>query len=404
MAVSLQQGWALRRILVSALAIGLLILVACGGAGSGPLSPTSLSTGTALPTASPSSGYQFLYRQFGSEQDTIWRVDPAAPGQRVRVAEIPHRSGWGIVPSLSPDGRFLSYTSYPDGATDPASQSEVYVLDLESGGSDLVAQEVDLRFSPLWSPDSNSLLVRRATDAQVMILQIDLSGADVADRVVILLQADLAEVLTFAPVGFVEDGGSFYVAQVQGGSGRGTSLGAQELAVTPPADPASQAVLVVRLSEDGIARDYDLSPDSSRLAFLAQELVEGRLRFRAFVADLAGGRVLPLSTYGLGDGDHLGPLWHPDGSRVAVGQSSATGRNAAVALVSVDGADLSFLPSPDLGFDLPLSWAPDGSFLAVITMDGDSPGKRVLVLVSAAGQRIALGDGVDAVALGWVRR
>ena len=161
MAVSLQQGWALRRILVSALAIVLLILVACGGAGSSPLSPTSLSTGTALPTASPSSGYQFLYRQFGSGQDTIWRVDPAAPGQRVRVAEIPHRSGWGIVPSLSPDGRFLSYTSYPDGATDPASQSEVYVLDLESGGSDLVAQGVDLRFPPLWSPDSNSLLVRR---------------------------------------------------------------------------------------------------------------------------------------------------------------------------------------------------------------------------------------------------
>ncbi|MEE8370179.1 MAG: hypothetical protein V3S00_05360, partial [Dehalococcoidia bacterium] len=102
MAAPLRQGWTLRPILAAALVIVLLALAACDGAGSGSPTLTPLPTGTALPTATPSSDYQFLYRQFGPEQDTIWRVDPASSGQRARVAEIPHRSGWGIVPSLSP--------------------------------------------------------------------------------------------------------------------------------------------------------------------------------------------------------------------------------------------------------------------------------------------------------------
>jgi Tol biopolymer transport system component len=320
------------------------------------------------------------------------------------VAEISHRGGWGIVPSLSPDGRLLAYTSYPDGAIDPASQSELYVLDLESGGSDLVAEGVDLRLPPLWSPDGSLLLVRRTTEAEVMILQVDLDEADEDDRVAILLQAELTDVLTFVPVGFAEGGGSFYIAQVQGGSVGGTLLGVHDLGSVPPTGPASQPTPVVRLSENGIARDYDLSPDSGRLVFLAQELVEGRLRFRAFIADLAAGSVTPLSTDGLGDGDHLRPLWHPDGGRLALGQPSTTGRTAAVALVSLDGDAPSFLLHPDVGFDVPLSWAPDGSYLAVISLDGDNLARRLLALVSPAGQRIALGDGVDAVALGWVQR
>ena len=398
-------GCGLRRLLLASAFLLPLLLAACGGSGSDPATATPVATVTLVPTATSSPGYDFLYREFGRERDIIWRVDPAAPGQREQAAVIPHRTGWGIVPSLSPGGRQLAYTSFPEGALDPASQSEVYLLDLESDTRELIAEGVDLRLPPVWSPDGSLLFLRRITGTEVMILQVELTGSENSpDRIRITLQADLTDVLTFVPVGFTADERSIYLAQVQGGAGGGIVLGLYALGGTPPVSPASRAIPVVRLSEDGIARGYALSPDSGRLVFLVQELIEGRLLFRASVADLGGGSVAPLPTDSLGDGDHLHPLWHPDGSRIALGQPSSAGEAAAVALVAVDGGAPSFLAPPDSGFDVPLSWAPDGSYLALISRDSADPGKRLLVFVSASGERVAVAAGVDVLVVGWVRR
>ena len=75
-----------------------------------------------------------------------------------------------------------------------------------------------------------------------------------------------------------------------------------------------------------------------------------------------------------------------------------------MALVAVDGGAPSFLAPHDSGFDVPLSWAPDGSYLALISRDSADPGKRLLVFVSASGERVAVAAGVDVLVVGWVRR
>jgi len=370
--------------LASALVLALLVLAACGEGGSGS------------PTAAPPMAYRFLFREFGREQDTFWSVLPWDPSQRRQVALIPHRAEWGVKASLSPDGRYLAYVTFPEGALDEGFQSDAYLLDLETGEKKLLAEGVDLHLRPLWSPDGQFLFLRRSLEQEVTVLQVDLTRPrEDPDRIRTILQASVEDVATFIPIGFAND--VLYFVQIE--SDGSTQVGAYALST-------QQATPVIRLSEGRVARDYDLSPDSRRLAFLMQEPAQGKLRFRAFVADLATKSVAPLETDGLGGGDQLRPLWHPDGAHIAVGQLSSKGEPAAVALVPLAGGELSFLPAPAAGFDVPLVWAPDGSFLAVTSFEGGSgagPDRTRLVLVAPHGQRLVVAEGADMEAIGWAK-
>ena len=108
---------------------------------------------------------------------------------------------------------------------------------------------------------------------------------------------------------------------------------------------------------------------------------------------------------GLAAGDQLSPIWHPDGDKVSFGQLPSGADPGRVAIVSLDGGEPIFLPPPEQGFDQPLSWSPDGKFLAVSSFPGDSignPGLSRLVFVSPAGQRPAAPEGAEFEPVGWV--
>jgi hypothetical protein len=75
-----------------------------------------------------------------------------------------------------------------------------------------------------------------------------------------------------------------------------------------------------------------------------------------------------------------------------------------VALVPVAGGPPGFLPAPERGFDVPVSWAPDSSFLAVTNYSGDSLanlGDQRIDLAAPTGQRIIVADGTQFEAIGW---
>lgn len=219
-----------------------------------------------------------------------------------------------------------------------------------------------------------------------------------------------------------------YFVQIQGGTESGSYLGrygpatgeavatataiADATATAAPATPTpipSPSPLpgdVFLVLSDQIARDYALSPDAGRVAFLVPGLVQGQFVSRIYVAEIKSEGVSALpSPAGLTLGDQLSPAWHPDGNSVAIGQLPGGGEPGRVAVVPLDGGKPLFLPPPDKGFDQPLSWSPDGKFLAVASFSGDSlgnPGPSRLVFVSVNGQRPAAPEGAEIRALGWL--
>jgi hypothetical protein len=178
---------------------------------------------------------------------------------------------------------------------------------------------------------------------------------------------------------------------------------------TLPPSPTPSSKLVVELTQQA-ADDYGLSADLNKIVFRAGALSGGELVNRTFYADLVAATVQPLATAGLTSGDQIGPVWHPDSQRVAVGVVPPSGGGAAsVALLNLGGGPPVFLPPPSAGFDVPRSFSPDGIWLAVSHFSGESlidPGEAALALVAPTGQRVAVASGSffesgDAI-IGWV--
>lgn len=451
-----------------------LTLAACGGDDGGAGSPSASRSATPDVTSPfgdatvtvtpppPDSDYRLVFKEFGSEADTIWLVNPVDPSERKTIVTIPHRATFGIIASLSPDGRFLAYLTLPEDApADPTlSRADLFLMDLTTGYTELLLENVDLQFEPLWAPDSRLLYVRQYAGpnplaSDVFISQITLpeppepgetptptptpsptptatpSGPTPTpfNPVKEILRDTVAHVLVFEPVGFADDGERMYFVQVSGGTTVRTLLGAYAPATTesiatatsildatataigdvtptpspspnpdasPMPSPTPVAKLVVELS-DQLIHAALLSPDKLRLSFLASVLVAGDFPDRTYIADIANRVVTPLSTEGLPAGSHANPVWHPDGQRIALGFTE--GGSGAVAIVPVTGGSLTFLPAPESGYDEPESWSPDGKFLAV---EHHLPtGQRRLDLVSPSGQRGTVQDNPDYKILGW---
>lgn len=460
---------------IIALALAVAALAACGGSDGSPVqTPASSITppgpggeSTLTPTPPPpDTPYWLVYREFGAQQDIIWRVRPADLASREQLAVVQHSDGCGIRASLSPDGRTLAYIAQPAGAPCDASASkaEAHVIDVLGHEDEKIAEGVDLQFTPLWAPDSRLLYFRRYAGPEFLAADVFILRTEVVpkplpgertpeptpeptppapapeDPVKVVMQDKVSTVLAFVPLGFADDGKTMYFIQVQGGTGGGTLAGAFAPATTesiatataeaeatatalaqqtvtaggtvvpnstiePPLTATPLASFLVRLS-DQIAFDFDLSADRRRLTFVAQELMEGQFVDRTFIADLPGKSVAPLAVEGLAPGDQLSPRWHPDGQRLAIGTLPSGGEPGAVALVSAGGGPATFLPGPPVGFDDPQAWAPDGAYLAVTSKTGESltnPGAERLDLVAPTGQRMTIAEGGDLLVIGWNR-
>src|SRR5262249_34594644 len=91
---------------------------------------------------------RFAYFQFGDTQDTLWLADPAN-GAKKQLLTIPHGLDYGVVPSLSPDGRTFVYPALPPvtKAPNPDVPAGLWLLDAGSktprlidGGADLLVK------------------------------------------------------------------------------------------------------------------------------------------------------------------------------------------------------------------------------------------------------------------------
>ena len=356
-----------------------------------------------------SGSERVLVSEFGIEADTLWTAPADKPSQREVVAEVPHAAHYGIYAALSPDGRFIAYTALSPGLKDAGSDSpaEVWVMGADGSYPRLLATDADLLIAPTWAPDSQSLLFRRSRSQEnaagaFELVRVSLAG-EPADRSgeSVLVSAEAA----LFPVGFSPDGKQLYYTQL---SADGTELGQVSTGGGPPA-------LLAHLGDD-FTRDWHLSPDGDRLAFLAPLSAGGGeaglpagqagTLLRAMVLELDGstdgGRLQPALPAADLPAQEFNPIWHPRDDDLTLGRL-VLGERSAPAL-RVDESGLKRLEAPAQGFDVPLAWSPDGETLALRSFQGDLDselGPWHLVLLDAKGQRREVMANSEVSFVGW---
>jgi len=370
--------------LVAGLAFGLWRLA--GGTAGNPID-LFLSGGT--PSASGSA--RILISEFGIEADTL-RVAPAdKPSQSQVVAVVPHAAHYGIYATVSPDGRHIAYTALSPGlrAASADSPAEVWVMGIDGSYPRPVATDADLLIAPVWAPDSASLVFRRSRSPEnaagtFELVRVSLTGSEAT-----ILTAEAA----LFPVGFSPDGKRLHYTQL---SAAGTELGQVPAEGGPPS-------LLAHLGDD-FTRDWHLSPDGSRLAFLAPQESQAGTVLRAMVMDLDGKpKLRPALPAADRPTQEFNPIWHPRDGDLTLGRLTL-GERAAPAM-RVDAAGSQVLEAPSRGFDVPLAWSPDGGTLALRSFQGDlesGPGPWRLVLLDTQGQRQEVRAESEISFVGWV--
>jgi hypothetical protein len=258
-----------------------------------------------------------------------------------------------------------------------------------------------------------------------------------------------SQVASWIPLGFDDDGKSMFFVQVNGGLQGTTVVGVVKPATlasieeskgqfevklkeflqlfpTPPPDatppppeapptpsplpsPTPDAKLVVRLT-DQTADDFSLSPDGNRLLFRASSISGGDFVTKAYMADLIAGTVQEATAASLPPGEQVSPVWHPANQGFALGVVRQSGDASPVALLPLGPGEVGYMAAPESGFDLPRSYSPDGSWLAVTNFGGSSlidPGVAWFDLLASTGQRVRIAQGPnyassDAI-VGWVK-
>ena len=343
--------------------------------------PASIARATGSPV--------LIYSEFGPDSDTLWAIPADNPAKRSRIAVVDHAREYGIVASLSPDGRKIALTVLPptgDAAID--APAELWVMDVDGKNRRLLSVDVDLPVTPVWKPDSSAVVARRSewqqSNPHFQLVQFDLKGGG---------KLLLDESAGLFPVGFTPDGSLYYTRL----SNSGTDLGS----IASNGATAS----VAHLSDD-FARDWHLSPDGTKLAYLTSRTSADRVSFGATVLNLKGGdpqmRIASVSTNVV---DEFNPIWRPNSGELTVGrlQSNLAG-DPALRLSATGQTQLSALAPPSQGFDVPLMWSPDGGYLAVRSFEGDSatnPGRSWVTLVNGD-ERQTVSSSSDIQIVGWM--
>ncbi len=336
------------------------------------------------PSVSIAPVERFAYLQFGVTADSVYLGSTRDPTKPKKAFDIPHAANWGAVGSLSPNGKSIAYNALPAATVNPTADSpaDVWVAPLDGSTRPVkVAQGVDLLVRPTWSPDGRSLVLRKSTPQDGTAGDFELVAVDAATGEEHGLVSSSG--LALFPVGYAPSGGSLYYVRLK-------PDGSELFALDPgKSDPRFVATL-----SDYLTRDWALSPDGQRLAYLALYQNGKTLSSKAMVIDLEKPSPTPAE---VAPGDEFGPTWTADGV-LTYGRLGA-----GAARLAADGSALPPLARPQRGFDVPLGWSEAGTVLAVRSFDGSStldPGSASLVLVDEHGARTNVSK-EEVTFLGW---
>lgn len=335
---------------------------------------TGQGSGPATAYASAPAGQYAVVAQSGLSADTIFIAPVNDPSAVMEIATVPHLDGFYTRGAVSPDGRLLSLIVV-DGGTPVAPTASLVVINLETGGSRVVAAQVDTLQSPVWSPDSTFVVATRGGDSApgtITVLSIPATGSGET-----AIQT-MSGVLGVYPVGY--DSIGRLVTVVIDGDGS-----------TVYRDGAHAVHL-----GNAITRDWELNADGTAIAFVETNLDAGA-RYLPRVVELEGANAaVTAQALALDTGAQaLGSAWRPGAVQPEFGVEPNSPLQGGVSAQTLAGSG---------GFDVPLGYSRDGRYLAVQHWNGDSfsrPGDVSIEIVSEEG-RVVLDSATEF--LGWAAR
>ncbi len=301
----------------------------------------------------PGGQYAVVAKNTGAAT-VVTVVGTGVNAEPMEIATVPHLRGYSLRGTVSPSGRQVAILA-PDHGPSAHALASLLALDLETGLATRLAEGLEPLQDALWTPDSNAVVVTRggrtATgELHVAVVRVGLDGREtVLER--------HAGALMVAPLGFDAEGRLLAVRLDAGGS-----------TLTRAGEP-------LRWLSSHVTRDWALSPDGTRIAFIEASTWQG-LRYVPRVVGIEGsGGVAAAST---STTQALGAAWPP------AGDGPSFGREPSIPPGSVSAQ----APS---GFDVPLGYSGDGNALVVRRWSGagfDAPGTPSLQIVTPEQRRL----------------
>jgi Tol biopolymer transport system component len=335
-------------------------------------------------------GHRLIISEFGDRSDNIVAVDPDHVGDRDTIATIDHAPGYGVFPVLSPDGSAIAYTALPSDAANPSPDTPALAGIVDTHGDVMsLATDIDLLVPPVWTPDSDAIVVRKNTPQpnsagtfELLLLARDGSRSTITSW----------STAALFPIAFSPDGSKLYFATLN-------SAGSDLYSIAPN---GSGETKIAHLSDE-VARDWKLSPDGSALAYSVAESGPNP-SIVTKVLDLASEQATDAVSSGGADDsrEEFNPAWRGDGELTIASLNPQGGGNAVD--VGRTGA-MQNLTTNAASIDLPLGWSPDGGKLVVRAVEGANPdqaGASHLELVAPNGDRTRVSDSADVLVVGWL--
>ncbi len=330
-------------------------------------------------------------RRLATGAHPVWSPDGVSiaflAGNTVRIVAADGRNERRVAPGIvvggvitsgpawSPDSRRLTFSGGPPDANNLATESEVWVADVDSGGAVRLTEGGGAKRTPAWSPDGRRLVFvhepPQGGRAELYLVGADGSGLTA-------LTHNEPQMYDVAPA-WSPDG-----MRIAFGRGRGP-LGAQAFVVNADGTGVRQ---VTRESPLAQFPEYE-GPrwlTDGRTLIYATWLPDND--YDLFTANPDGSGVRRLTDNAVQDTE---PSWSPDGSRIAFvrrhisGPPGRSNLNEEIYVVRADGSGPHRL-TRHAGEDTSPAWSPDGSSIAFVrrtaragldlyVMDGD--GRRL---------------------------
>ncbi len=141
------------------------------------------------------------------------------------------------------------------------------------------------------------------------------------------------------------------------------------------------------LLESRFAGDVEISADGKRVAFVVGEYVPGeqKRRMSIWTADTASGKAQPFVS---GKHSASSPCWSPDGKQLAfTTKPEGEKTQPQLHLIAADGGESRLLCTMPNGVS-ELAWAPDGSRISFLALEGEEPKSDPKVLAPARHNRL----------------